>query len=99
MIELSSTQKIILAIPFGRLQRISSSPFVPLVNGITRCENDITIEFYKPEEEKMKENKTIKAINGYTKFNEGYEKKGGVNTDKKTPRPADPKPQSSQNKN
>lgn len=31
----------------------------------------------------MKENKTIKAINGYTKFNEGYEKKGGVNTDKK----------------
>lgn len=47
----------------------------------------------------MEENKTIKAINGYTKFNEGYEKKGGVNTDKKTPRPADPKPQSSQNKN
>ena len=42
----------------------------------------------------MKNHKTMKASNGYTKFNEGYEKKGGVNTDKKTPRPAAPKPQS-----
>ncbi len=39
-------------------------------------------------------NKTHIANNGYTKFNEGYEKKGGVNTDKKTPRPEAPKPQS-----
>lgn len=31
-------------------------------------------------------------------FNEGYEKKGGVNTGSKTPRPADPKPQSSEKK-
>ena len=47
----------------------------------------------------MKEKNTLKSINGYTKFIDAYEKKGGVNTDKKTPRPADPKPQSSQNKN
>lgn len=38
-------------------------------------------------------NKTHIANNGYTQFNEGYEKKGGVNTDKKTPRPEAPKPQ------
>ena len=31
-------------------------------------------------------NKTHIANNGYTKFNEGYEKKSGVNTDKKTRR-------------
>lgn len=43
-------------------------------------------------------NKTHIANNGYTQFNEGYEKKGGVNTDKKTPRPQAPKPQATNKK-
>lgn len=41
----------------------------------------------------MKNNRV--ANDGYTRFNEGYEKKGGVNKSIKTPRPAAPKPQSS----
>ena len=40
------------------------------------------------------ENDIKKAMDGFKKFNEGYEKKGGVNTDTKTPRPDAPKPQS-----
>ncbi len=43
-------------------------------------------------------NKKQIANDGFIKFNEGYEKKGGINTDTKTPRPEAPKPQSQNSK-
>lgn len=40
-------------------------------------------------------NKKTSINDASIKFNEGYVKKGGINTDTKTPRPEAPKPQSS----
>lgn len=40
------------------------------------------------------ENKKLTVANdGCIKFNEGYEKRGGINTDVNVPRPDAPKPQ------